>query len=136
MDAKLLIECVRWCMNETIRRFSLGDPERAAKAIREILQFDVPCVGVWDDVILVQRTDLTKEEEVLILLHFAGEQGFTETELQRYCQFSPRSVGRVLEVLASADVRQIVQIPRGRFRLTDLGSKRIREELSARLLLQ
>jgi len=136
MDAKLLIECVRWCMNETIRRFSQGDPERAAKAIREILQFDVPCVAVWNDVILVQRTDMKPEEEVLGLLHFAGEQGFTEAELGQYCQFSSRTVGLALETLESPQMRQIVQLPNGRFRLTDLGSKRIRENLAEKLLLQ
>src|SRR3954471_10066761 len=81
MDAKLIIECVRWCMNETLRIFWRGDREAVAKAIREILQFDVPAIGTFEDVPVVQRTDLTAEQEVLLLLHFAGEQGFTQKQL-------------------------------------------------------
>src|SRR3712207_7869439 len=41
--------------------------EGVAKAIRELLQFDVPAVGVFGGRILVQRTDLSVEEEVLLL---------------------------------------------------------------------
>ena len=84
MDAKFIIEVVRWLMNETLRIFWTGDREKVAKAIREILQFDVPCVGKFEDVIMVQRTDLTPDEEVLVLLHFAGETGFTRTQLGKY----------------------------------------------------
>ncbi|MFL5613760.1 MAG: hypothetical protein ACJ796_08875 [Gemmatimonadaceae bacterium] len=136
MDAKVLIECVRWCMNETMRLFWQGDPEKAAKAIREILQFDVPCVGVWNDVIMVQRTDLEKDEEVLVLLHYAGEQGFTKEELQKYVKFSPRSLGRSLDDLVAPEKREIVLLGNGCYRLTDNGSRRIREELADKLLLQ
>ncbi len=60
MDAKYVIEAVRWAMMETLRIFWGGDRERVAKAIRELLQFDVPCVGVFQDVLLVQRTDLPR----------------------------------------------------------------------------
>jgi hypothetical protein len=49
MDARLMIENVRWAMNETLRVFWTGDRETVAKAIRELLQFDVPCVGVFED---------------------------------------------------------------------------------------
>lgn len=55
---------------------SIGTGERpAAKAIRELLQFDVPCVGVFGDVVMVQRKGRAPDEEVLVLLHFTGEQG-------------------------------------------------------------
>lgn len=136
MDAKYLIEAVRWCMNETMRTFWGGDRERVAKAIRELLQFDVPCVGVFEDVIVVQRTDLTPEEEVLVLLHYAGEQGFTRSDLGRYCLAAPPRVTEALQHLTSARCRQVVNLSTGRFRLTDLGSKRIREDLAEKLLLQ
>ena len=68
-------------MNELLRLFWNSDREKVAKAIRELLQFDVPCIGVFEDIILVQRTDLTAEEEVLILLHFAGDQGFSRADI-------------------------------------------------------
>src|SRR4030095_10229147 len=50
MDARMMIENVRWAMNETLRIFWQGDREAVARAIRELLQFDVPCVGVFEDV--------------------------------------------------------------------------------------
>lgn len=136
MDSKYLIESVRWCMNETLRIFWRGDRETVAKAIRELLQFDVPCVGRFEDVLLVQRVDLKAEEETLILLHYAGEVGFRIEDLKRYTKFSVRSIDRSIQSLESAGYRQIVRLSTGNYRLTDLGSKRIREQLAPKLLLQ
>jgi hypothetical protein len=84
LDSKFLIECVRWLMNEFLRIFWQGDRELVAKAIRELLQFDVPCIDTFEGALLVQRTDLSPEEEVLVLLHYAGETGFTRAELGKY----------------------------------------------------
>lgn len=111
------------------------DREQIAKAIRELLQFDVPCIGKFEDIILVQRTDLTTEEEVLVLLHYAGEQGFSRTELGKYAQVSPASVTTSLQRLTSPASRQVVQLTSGKYRLADLGSKRVREQLADKLLL-
>jgi hypothetical protein len=136
MDSKFLIESVRWCMNETLRIFWNNDREQAAKAIREILQFDVPSIGAFDNIILVQRTDLNPDQEVLILLHFAGEVGFTQLELRRHAQCSDYLVKKSLERLSSPSFRQIVMLNSSHYRLTDLGAKRVREELSDKLLVQ
>src|SRR6185503_17121923 len=65
MDAKLMIECTRWSLTETLRLFMQAGRDDVAKAIRELLQFDVPCVGKFQDALLVQRTDLSAEEEIL-----------------------------------------------------------------------
>ena len=136
MDSKLVIESVRWAMNETLRIFWRGDREAVAKAIRELLQFDVPCVGVFEDVLMVQRTDLTAEEEVLVILHYAGEQGFTRLEVGQAVKRSPPAVTTALQKLCASDCRQAVLVGGSRYRLTDLGSKRIREKLADKLLLQ
>jgi hypothetical protein len=136
MDAKFIIEAVRWVMNEILRRFWNGDRERVAKAIRELLQFDVPCVGIFDDTVLVQRTDLTTEEELLVLLHFAGEQGFSRSELGRFAKRAAPSITNAIQKLAGADCRQLLQLSSGNYRLTDLGSRRVRESLADKLLLQ
>ncbi|MEM5428243.1 hypothetical protein [Cupriavidus oxalaticus] len=136
MDSKLVIECVRWAMNETLRLFWSGDRESVAKAIRELLQFDVPSVGIFDGVLLVQRTDLSAEEELLVLLHYAGEEGFNRTDLGKYAQRAPSTITNALKKLASPDCRQIVLLGSGKYRLTDLGSRRVREQLSTKLLLQ
>ena len=136
MDARMMIENVRWAMNETLRVFGQGDRQAVAKAIRELLQFDVPCVGVFEDVVLVQRTDLTPDEEVLVLLHFGGEVGLTRGELGQYVRRPAPRVTEALQRLEAADCRQIVLLGSGRYRLTDLGSRRIRENLADKLLLQ
>lgn len=135
MDAKLLIECVRWSMNEMIRVFWQGDKEGAAKAIREVLQFDVPCIGQFENVLLVQRTDLNAEEELMVLLHYAGENGFSRRELGTHARASASSVTTKIQKLCGPTCRQVVQLSNGNYRLTDLGSKRLREELSNKLLL-
>jgi len=121
-------------MNETLRIFWKGDRELVAKAIRELLQFDVPCIGKFENVLLVQRTDLTAEEEILVLLHYAGEKGFSRKELGQHARCSPPSVTRALQALTSPQVRQAVEVSSGHYRLTDLGSKRVRKELAAKLL--
>lgn len=136
MDAKLVIECVRWAMNETLRMFWSGsDRESVAKAIRELLQFDVPCVGKFEEIVMVQRTDLSADEEVLVLLHYGGEAGLTRTEVGKYAYLDAPAVTRSLQRLAAPDCRQIVELAGKRYRLTDLGSKRIREQLASKLLL-
>lgn len=136
MDSKYLIEAVRWSFNEMLRLFWKGQREEAAKTIRELLQFDVPCIGVFEDTILVQRTDLTVEEEILVLLHFAGEEGFSRTELGKHVMSSPPGVTKGLQKLVGPSCRQVVALTSGRYRLTDLGSRRVREDLSSKLLLQ
>lgn len=45
MDAKFMIESIRWLMNETLRFFWQASQEEVAKAVRELLQFDVPAIG-------------------------------------------------------------------------------------------
>lgn len=92
MDSKLVMECVRWCMNEVLRIFGQGDREAVAKSIRELLQFDVPSIGSFEGRLLVQRTDLSAQEEILLLLHFAGDAGMGRRQLGEYAQWSPSSV--------------------------------------------
>jgi hypothetical protein len=133
MDSKFVIECVRWVMNETLRIFWQGDREAVAKAVRELLQFDVPVVGAFGDIILVQRTDLSPEEEILV--HYAGEEGFSRKTLGRVAQCPAPCVTESLQKLVSPNLRQVVQLANGNFRLTDLGSKRVRENLAEKLTL-
>lgn len=136
MDSKFLIESVRWCMNEFLRVFWNGDREAVAKVIKELLQFDIPCIGKFDDILLVQRTDLSVQEEILLLLHYAGISGHSRTDLGRYCMFSPPRVTEAISFLKSAKVRQITQLANRNFVLTDLGHRRIRNELASKLTVE
>lgn len=136
MDSKFLVETVRWSMNETLRIFWNGNRESVARTIRELLQFDVPCIGHFEEMLIVQRTDLDDDEEILLLLHYGGECGLSRRELGVYCLFSPTRVTRSLAKLVATTSRQIVQLSSGNYRLTDLGSRRLREQLADKLLLQ
>lgn len=136
MDSRYMVEAVRWAMTETVRIFWTGDQESAASAIRELLRFDVPAVGKFEDIVIVQRTDVRPDEEILLLLHYAGEKGMTRKELGMYAQCSAVNVTRAIGVLESPQRRQVIQTTAARYILTDLGHKRIREELAEKLLLE
>jgi len=135
MDSRLLLEGVRWCFAEALRIFWTRDQERVASAIRELLQFDVPAIGRFEEIVLVQRTDLSAAEEILLLLHYAGEAGFTRRELGKFVQHPAPRITEALDFLTSPESRRVILLGTKRFRLTDLGSVHIREKLSDKLLL-
>jgi hypothetical protein len=135
MDSKLVLEGVRWLFAETLRIWWKDDREKVAAAIRELLQFDVPAVGKFEDVLLVQRTDLSPSDEILVLLHYAGEKGFSRKELGKYVMHSAPRISEALKHLGGPLSRQIVQLGSGNYRLTDIGSKRVRESLSEKLFI-
>lgn len=135
MDSKVVADMVHWAFAETLRIFWNGDREQVAKAIRELLHFDVPAIGKFEDVLRVQRTDLSVAEEILVLLHYAGEAGFSRKELGKYVMHDPPRITEALKSLTSASSRQVILVTSGRYRLTDLGSKYLRERLSDKLLL-
>ena len=89
-----------------------------------------------DGAIVVQRTDLTAEEEILVLLHYAGELGFSRKELGQHCMRSAPAITIALQDLVSPSCREVVLLPCKNYRLTDLGSRRIREGLVEKLLLE
>jgi hypothetical protein len=55
-----------------------------AKAVRELVQYDVPAVGKFGAKILIQRAHLSVDDGVLILLHYAGECGFSRDEVGQF----------------------------------------------------
>jgi hypothetical protein len=134
MDAKLISECVKWCFSEFLRLYWSDDRDEVAKAIREISQFDVPSIGKFGGKLIVQRVDLGAEEEILVLLHYAGEEGFSRTDIGKYVMASAPTITRALQKLIGPQTRQIVRIESG-YRLTDLGSKRVLENLADKLTL-
>ena len=84
---------------------------------------------------LVLRTDCTTEEEVLLLLHNAGEGGLSRSEVGAAAMKSPPSVTAALTKLASSRLRQIVKRKDKTYVLTPAGAKRIHDELSEKLSL-
>jgi hypothetical protein len=135
MDSKLVLEGVRWLFAEALRIWWKDDREQVAAAIRELLQFDVPAIGKFENVLLVQRTDLSAADEILIMLHYAGEAGFSRRELGQYVMHSAPRITEALQYLTGPKCRQVVQPGSGNFCLTDLGSKHIREQLADKLFI-
>ena len=135
MDSKLVLEGVRWLFSETLRIWWKDDREQVAAAIRELLQFDVPAVGKFEDVLMVQRTDLSASDEILVMLHYAGETGFSRKEVGRYVLHSAPRITEALQHLTGPKSRHIVNLPNGNYRLTDLGSKYVRESLTDKLFI-
>jgi hypothetical protein len=135
MDAKLIAEGVRWCFSEFLRLYWNTDREKVASAIREICQFDVPSVARYGAKVVVLRTNLQAEEELLVLLYNAKEAGYSRRELGQHAMHTPQNITRALQKLESGAVRQVVKLENGQYVLTHLGSKRINESLSSALKL-
>jgi len=135
LDARLVLEGVRWLFAEALRIWWKDDREKVAAAIRELIQFDVPAVGKFGNVLMVQRVDLSTDDEVLVLLHYAGERGFSRRELGQYAMRTPDRVTRSIQDLASAELRRVIKLESGNFRLSDVGSKYVRENLADKLFI-
>ena len=56
------------------------------------------------------------DEEVLVLLHYAGEVGFTRKELGQYCLKSRPTVAAALQILTAPDCREVLQLTGGSYR--------------------
>lgn len=131
LDSRLVIDNSRWVLSEILRIFWSKDPSEVARAVREILQFEIPAVGKFGDQVIVQRPDCTAEEEVLLLLRDSGEEGLTRQALGRAVRKTP---GRVTQVLQQMEKnREIVKTNGTVWRLTDLGAQRVMRDLGEKL---
>jgi hypothetical protein len=135
MDSKLVLEGVRWLFAETLRIWWNSDREKVAKAIRELLQFDVPAVGKFDEILVVQRTDLSASDEILVMLHYAREKGFSRKEIGLYVMHAAPRISEALKTLTGPQCRQVVKLSSGNLRLTDIGSRYVREQLADKLFI-
>lgn len=135
LDSTLVISNVRWVMAELLRVFWSGDRRKVSSVIKELLRFDVPSVLSMDNRKLVVRTDCTVEEEIIILLCNEGCEGMSREELGKAIPKASSTITKSLARLASAERREVFRNNKGKFILTPLGVKRVREELSEKLVL-
>ncbi len=136
LDSMFIIATARWIMSELLRVFWRGSTAVVAKTIREIVRFSVPAVLSIDGRNLVLRTDCTVEEEVLILLQRAGEDGESRNELGKAIPKSAPSTTLALQSLCSPEKREVLKKKDGRYVLTPNGQKRVQTELSGKLIIQ
>jgi hypothetical protein len=121
-------------VSEVLRIFWNAERRSIARAIKEIARFEVPAIGTFEDKVVVQRTDLHTEEEVLLLLYHAGDQGLTRRELGRFVLRAPSTITEAIAKLSSSRRREVVKLANSRLRLTDLGARRVFKELGDRLI--
>lgn len=133
LDAKLVVDNARWALSEILRIFWTGDRAIVARAIREIIEYDVPIVGDYEGRLLVHSTECTTEEEVLILLYYAGEMGLSRNQLGVYVEKTASGVTGALKSLISTSKRQAIQLKNKNYRLTNLGIVRVLDELGEKM---
>jgi hypothetical protein len=133
IDSKLVLENSRWVLAEFLRLFWRNDLKEVATAIRQLVQFEIPVIGEYEGRLIVQRTDCTTEEEILILLHHAGENGLSRKEIGSYVQKDQSTITKGLRILSSNKRREVLKLPNGNFRLTDIGIRRVLENLGDKL---
>jgi hypothetical protein len=136
LDAKLVISNAKWVLAEIIRVFLTSDLNLVEKIIRDILEFDVPVIGDFEGQLLVQRTDCIADEEILILLHYAGQDGFDRTKIGNSVKKDRSTITNSLKKLASDKERKIIQLTNGNYRLTDIGNRYVIVNLSDKLKLE
>jgi len=133
IDAKLVLENSRWVLAEILRLFWKNDPKEVAAAIRQLVQFEIPVIGEYEGRLIIQRTDCTTEEEILILLHHAGESGLSRKEINNHIPKDNSGIRRELEKLSSNRRREVIILSNDNYRLTDIGIRRVLEELGDKL---
>lgn len=136
LDAKFMLENANWVMAEIIRLFWKGAKPDASKIIRNIIQYDIPCIKEIDDRVLVQRTDCTVEEEILLILFFKGEDGASRPYLQKSIPVHSTSINTSLRNLLSKYVREITLKKDDNFILTDIGVRKVLFELAEKITLR
>jgi len=130
IDARLVMENTHWVFSEILRLFWNSDIALVSRAIREIADFNVPVIAKYEDKFQIQRTDCTTEEEILILLYHAGENGFERKTINSSVMKSSSSISTSIKNLSSASKREIIKLNNNYYRLTDLGIKRVMESLA------
>ena len=128
LDSRLIIENSKWVVSEVLRIFWSGSRESVAKAIRELLQYEIPAVGRYEDKRIVERPDCTAEEEILLLLRDAGEVGLSRQDLGGFVCKSPGRITQAIHKLEKE--RTIIKVNNKLYRLTQLGARKVILELA------
>lgn len=133
LDSTLVLANCKWVLSEILRIFLTADRQLVVSLIRDIVEFDLPVIGDYDGVLMVQRTDCNTDEEILILLHYCGDSGLGRTKIGNYVQKSASAITKSLKKLSSTAERKVIKLGNGNYRLTDLGNRYVLNELRNKL---
>jgi hypothetical protein len=131
-----MVENAKWVMAEILRIFWKGAKTDVSLIIKDIIQYDIPCIKEIDNRVLVQRTDCTTDEEILLILFFKGDDGVGRQYLQKCIPAHATSINGALRKLSSKSVRAITEKENGNFILTDIGVRKVLFELAEKITLK
>lgn len=129
IDSRLIIESARWVFSDLLRLFATDDPEEIAVYVKELSRFPHPMIRKFGDRPLLQSAGFTTEEEILILLQYAGDEGLDRRSLNEFVLKDASGISRALKSLSSGNKRQIVMVE-ARWVITDLGLTRIEPKIA------
>lgn len=134
MDARLLTDSARWILGDILRITWQKAPGEVAAIIKELVRFKIPSISNVEDRTIVLRTDLTVDEEILMLLMHTGEQGLSRNEIGKSVMSTPSSITKSLAKLCSKKMRLVATLPStGRYVLTESGKRHVTRELASKL---
>lgn len=136
LDATLIISNTKWVLSEFLRVFLTSDRNLVESIIRDILEFNLPVIGDYDGQLLVQRTDCNADEEILILLHYAGQNGFNRKQLGQFVQKAASAITTSIKKLEAPKELKIKKLTNGNYRLTDIGNRFVLTNLADKLKLE
>jgi hypothetical protein len=126
-DAKYCKDTIVWCLFEFVSLCYTGaSRESIASQLYNNLLYETPVISKIAGNQIVLVPGIVAEEEILLHLHYAGDEGITRTLLGKYVQQSPAHISNSLTKLSSKAKRQIVNDKIGkRFIITSLGTNRV-----------
>ncbi len=135
VDARFVIEAVRWVMVEILRLFWNSDRTEVSRLVRELARHEVPVISDLDGRFLVQRTDVSVDEEIMLLLRHVGAAGMSRRELgEAIPRFSAR-ISEALKRLVRSDARRVSKLKNGNYILTPLGSRDVLHSITREALI-
>jgi hypothetical protein len=129
MDSMLLVHLGKWIFAEFLRLAWNKDRNVIAEIIARLVQIDHALIHELDGTPLVLATNLTAQEEILILLNHATDNRLSRSAIKAQApHLSPQQISGAVSLMEKK-FRQVRPTQGGELALTPNGSKRILEEI-------
>lgn len=126
IDAKFILDGCRWILAEYLRVFCTSKSNEIATILNDLARFQMPLIRDYGDRVLVQRSDLSTEEEILFVLYYSQDKGATRKFLNESVPKDVSTISKALKQLAGSKKRQIVVL-KAFYHITDPGITRVEE---------
>jgi hypothetical protein len=129
MDSMLIVHMGKWIFAEFLRLSWNKDRNVIAETISRIVQIEHALIHELDGIPLVLATNLTAQEEILMLLNHASDNRLSRNAIRSQApHLSPQQVSGAISLMENKS-RQIRPTQGGEIALTPNGSKRVLEEI-------